>query len=633
MKINLSRILAAVAPAMLAIFLPAASVTATGETITLGSSQGTIGQTINIQGSGFASGNGSLGVNILFGQAPMNIGDTFDYTNDVYHNVQIFPVSSNGTFSTSFQVPSAISVGGRSATTQTAVARGNYYIYITYYYSNFNPPNGTTILAVAPFSIVAGLVNISPTSGTVGSNVTISGTYFGSAETINMDYDGFPIDFSGDAVTDSNGAFGPDEITIPTGAAGQHTITVTGATSGIATQVAFTVKPKISISPSSGPPGQLITAIGTGFGKQTTVTITFGGAAVTTSQTDANGSFSAIFPASNKAPGDYNIVIGDAAGNSASAGFSLLMTAMNVTPTSGKVGSTANVSGSNFLPGRAITITLDDTNVASATSSAEGAFNTIFTVPAKPAGAYKLTASDGSNNETTDFSVQTSLNISPLTTQASPGYVGMKLTISGSSLSSATVSISYDGAVVATTTASSDGTFSTTFTVPPSAKGQHTIAVNEGGQGSETAAFFMESTAPPTPAPLKPEMGIETSATPAFQWQAVSDPSGVTYELQVAASQDFSTGSIVLEKTSLTSTQYTLLPNEQLASRSKASPYYWHIRAVDGAGNASPWSGAGAFYIGGGLSQTVIYLLIGIGALIVILFAFWLGRRIHRFNE
>jgi len=71
-----------------------------------------------------------------------------------------------------------------------------------------------------------------------------------------------------------------------------------------------------------------------------------------------------------------------------------------------------------------------------------------------------------------------------------------------------------------------------------------------------------------------------------------------TYTLQVATSEDFYSASMVLEKAELTSSEYTLSESEELEPRSKEEPYYWRVKAVDGASNESAWSGERAFYVG-----------------------------------
>ena len=54
-----------------------------------------------------------------------------------------------------------------------------------------------------------------------------------------------------------------------------------------------------------------------------------------------------------------------------------------------------------------------------------------------------------------------------------------------------------------------------------------------------------------------------------------------------------------------------------------------HVKAVDGASNESLWSGTGWFYVGFSLAvpQHIIYLLCGVGALLLAVLTFWLGRK------
>ncbi len=76
---------------------------------------------------------------------------------------------------------------------------------------------------------------------------------------------------------------------------------------------------------------------------------------------------------------------------------------------------------------------------------------------------------------------------------------------------------------------------------------------------------------------------------------------------------------------------FTILPTEaeKLQSVSKEAPYYWHVKAIDGAFNESQWSGTGAFSVGFSLAlpQPLIYTIFGIGALLLGMFGFWLGRK------
>ena len=98
----------------------------------------------------------------------------------------------------------------------------------------------------------------------------------------------------------------------------------------------------------------------------------------------------------------------------------------------------------------------------------------------------------------------------------------------------------------------------------------------------------MESQPPPVPELVLPENGARQGSRPSFEWEAVDDPSGVTYILQIATDHSFST--LVLNKEGLTQSQYTLAREEGLPSTDSESPYHWRVRAIDGASNASNWS-------------------------------------------
>ncbi len=81
----------------------------------------------------------------------------------------------------------------------------------------------------------------------------------------------------------------------------------------------------------------------------------------------------------------------------------------------------------------------------------------------------------------------------------------------------------------------------------------------------------MESEAPPMPMPLLPEVATTTEAEAYFDWTDVTDPSGVSYALQIASDKDFTT--IVLEKKGLTNSEYTITEEEKLQYQAGFSIY------------------------------------------------------------
>jgi len=140
--------------------------------------------------------------------------------------------------------------------------------------------------------------------------------------------------------------------------------------------------------------------------------------------------------------------------------------------------------------------------------------------------------------------------------------------------------------------------------------------------------------APPVPMLLLPINDSETEATTFFDWEDVTSLSPpVTYRLQVASDEDFS--SIVLEKDGLAGSEYTMTEEEKLAAVKKEVPYYWRVKAVDGAANESEWADPWSFYVGFAfaLPGWAMYLLIGIGALLVGFVAFLVGRRTAYYQQ
>ncbi|GAH62332.1 unnamed protein product, partial [marine sediment metagenome] len=247
--------------------------------------------------------------------------------------------------------------------------------------------------------------------------------------------------------------------------------------------------------------------------------------------------------------------------------------------------------------------------------------------PGLPSGTYQVKVSDGVNAGNADFTVLISASLSPITSQASPGYVGTKLTISGVGFKpNGTVTIKYDDIQVATAPADSSGVFSVTFSAPASIGGDHTITASDT-YNTKQFIFTMESTPPPVPEPLLPEIAAKAKAEAYFDWEGVIDPSGVTYTLQIASDADFN--NIVLAQAGLADSEYTVTEEEKLESVSKEEPYYWRVRAIDGASNKSAWTGAGSFRVGFifTMPSWAIYLLFGLGALLFGVLGFWLGRK------
>jgi hypothetical protein len=553
--------------------------------ITLSSASGYVGDSITVSGTGFYASS----------TVTINFDSTAWFTTTAL---------ANGTFSVLATIPASVRA--------THTVQG----YDVYGYSS------------ASF-ITYSKITVTPASGAVGDNITISGTGFAALQSIAITFDGVAMTTTPAAVTTSSvGSFGPASFTVPARVRGSYTIRAQDISVNYATAT-FSTTQSITLTPTSGPNGTKVTVNGTGFNASATITTYFDDVPVTTATvvvtTDPTGAFSTSFDIPSSSGGTHQIKASDGT-NTDTKTFTVTAT-ISISPTSGYVGMKVTVTGTGFLASKSdVTILFNNVLVKTTLTDTKGVLSTSFDVPAKAAGTYTIRVSDGTNVKDADFTVTTSATISPVTSTTSPGHVGDNITVTGVGfMAGNTLTITYDNKTEATTTVASDGTFSVIFSAPASLKGAHTVIASDN-VSSIPLTFVMEATAPAVPALSKPEAGTKTKAQATFDWATVTDPSGVTYTLQIATDAEFT--QIKLEKKLLTQSEYTLTKAEKLESVSKETPYYWRVKAIDGASNESAWSDAWSFYVGFFLSQqTLIYIIIGIGAVILILLAFWLGQR------
>lgn len=530
--------------ALLLVAFPVVPTHASDGVITLHPDEGEIGDWIEINGRGF---DANETVSIYFSSDKAFIGGGIDNEVTAYEQIiRIVLTNADGDFDASFSVPAQLTDGKD----KEDVHGGDYYVYVTYY-------DSTSIRDVAEFTVIGGEIELDPEEGQVGSEVRISGEGLRQGQKITIEYDGHDVDIaSGDEQTDNEGKF-TCAIIIPESAAGNHIITVIDE-SGNRPEAEFSVKPKITLAPTSQAAGKPVEVSGTGFGEKEVITITFDGYAVFTDpiliKTNRKGSFSAsFFVPSYAMSGISKIEAGDGSFNTAEAQLTIL----------------------------------------------------ILAIPAD-------------------------ISLRPTTSQTSPGYVGMELTINGTRfIANTMVTITYsnnEDITVATATTDADGDFSATFTVPPSVAGSHPVTSTDG-ISTATVIFIMESEAPPMPVPLLPKVASTAEAEAYFDWTDIEDPSGVTYTLQVALDADFTT--IVLQREGLLDSEYTITEEEKLESTEKEPPYYWRVKAVDSTSSESDWTPSGLFYVGfhwTSIPSWAVYIWIGLGGLLLAVLGLWVRR-------
>ena len=481
------------------------------------------------------------------------------------------------------------------------------------------------VLIPATPALAAPVITLSPTSGSPGTRVAVAGENFES-------YRGDSISiFFGDReittlVVPDSGIFTihfdvPDDA-VP----GRFYVTVKDEQGNpLGSRRPFIVQEvEIELHPRDGAVGTRVTVNGQGFYVGEVVTFYYDGttADIGTEVAGPAGEFTYTFAIPDSVAGNHEITAEDLLGNSDEANFKVL-SSITLNLSSGALGDRVTVSGTGFGGKSDVTIYFDKTEVATDTTDKYGGFEVTFSVPVMQSGTYDVEAEDSDDNtDKAEFTIGAGVNLSQYT-----GNVGTTLAVSGIGfIVDGIVTIKYDDIQVAIATTGGNGIFSVTFDVPVSIGGNHTITVSDD-VNIVKCIFTMESEAPPVPGLLLPEEASEAEAETEFDWEAVDDPSGITYTLQIATDDDFTPDSIVLEKEDLTDSDYTITKEEEkLEPRKKETPYYWRVKAIDGASNESQWSTSGSFYVGSRfvVPRGAIYALIAVGAGFL---AFWLGRR------
>jgi len=313
--------------------------------------------------------------------------------------------------------------------------------------------------------------------------------------------------------------------------------------------------------------------------------------------------------------------------------------------TSGDADATVTIKGTGFTRRKEVSIYFSAKSLVTATTDANGSFTAEFKVPKMNPGSYDLEVDDNAGNlvaikfritgtapPTTPPPPTPTTPPAAVTVNVNPtkGFVGSEVVVGGVGFKEgATISVKWDDKEVASAKGGTQGIFIATFRVPPGKSGDHTITITDGTK-TEKLTFKVETTVPPTPQPLLPEMGVELKELLTFDWKDVTtDNPPITYTLQIASSQDFSAGSLLIEKKGLTKSEYTPTKEETAKLAGRQAPYYWRVRAVDAAENEGNWTGAGQFYVPKPftLPPWSKWALIGVGGVVLLLIGYWFGRR------
>jgi CSLREA domain-containing protein len=284
-------------------------------------------------------------------------------------------------------------------------------------------PAGTA-LSLTDFTINAGISSFSPSSGPVGTSVTITGSGFTGATTVTFNTIRATIfkvvsNSTITATVPTGATTGPIKVTTPSG-------TLTSATN-------FKVSPKVnSFTPTSGKVETAVTISGLNF--IGTTAVSFNGVNATTFSIISATSVKANVPLGAKT-GPVSVTTPDGSGSSAT-NFTVLSGISGFAPASGPVGTTVTVRGSGFTGATAVKF---GTANASFTVDTDSIITTVV-----PAGA--ITGKISVTVPTTTFTSVANFAVSPKIDSFMPGSgsAGTAVTISGSNFSGAT-SVKFGG--------------------------------------------------------------------------------------------------------------------------------------------------------------------------------------------
>jgi len=498
------------------------------------------------------------------------------------------------------------------------------------------------------FTVLEAEIELAPRSGVIGSSVTVVGRGFYADKMVTFYLDNRTKGKLGTVMAGPDGEFSYS-FTVPGCIAGEHMIFAENVEDSSA-EAEFKVLPMATLSPASGAMGSILTISGSGFGNRNAVAIFFATTIVTYAKTNAYGSFEVAFNVPNMAPGSYEVTAEDDDGNTDKVEFTIT-TGASLNRTTGNIGTELAVTGTGFTAGGTVTIKYDDTEIGAFRAGGNGDFKATFTVPVSKYGSHVITVGDGVNARQMTFVVESEAPPVPVTllpgdgdeAKAAAGFdwedvydpsppINYRFQIASDQDFSSIV-LDKEGLTESEyTLAAEENLAAVEKEAPYYWRVKSTDGASNESQWSSPWSFYV--TAPPVPMLLLPINDSETEATAFFDWEDVTSLSPpVTYRLQVASDENFS--SIVLEKDGLAGSEYTMTEEEKLAAVKKEVPYYWRVKAVDGAANESEWATPWSFYVGFAfaLPAWAMYLLIGIGALLVGFVAFLVGRRTAYYQQ
>jgi hypothetical protein len=518
----------------------------------------------------------------------------------------------------------------------------------------------------------------SPTSGIVGSQVTITGENF-PGTTANIYWDEFAI--ARDISISQDGRFS-FSLTIPSASKGPHLISADDNSNwaGGKAETEFNVMPGIDIFPKVAQIQTPILIRGNGFGSnESTISIQVDGKIIPSGQisSDNKGYWTASYTVNDLENGKHTISASSSStpGSEVNTATFILAPWLEVSPLSGTVGTKLLIYGWGFrLNEDGITVIWDGkiikVNIRAeidgslivdgskreygAFSSGEEYYDSVY-VPKTTQGPHTIGVYGSSFTPRGTLPDYTFNVIPQITVQPSSGHKGTYVTIEGTGFAaSESINLKYGNIDISgPVNTDNTGSFSIQYIIPQSSATEQTITA--GGSNGNTASTnfgidIIDLATPVLEAPVNGETASlfdsvgdvylssikylaglgnylsgksnidDNDIVTYFKWNLSNAPVNTQYVLQISTDNSFK--KVAIERT-LSNNVFDLTRYDGVSP----GTYYWRVKALESTNVESDWSQINTFEVISMPGLTVLFsiavLVLIIGGIIALIVLLW----------
>lgn len=342
----------------------------------------------------------------------------------------------------------------------------------------------------ASFTVTSAIA-ISPSSGSIGTPLTVSGTGFDSNSAVIIKLDGLDVTPTPSPQTNEFGSFSAS-FPVPPALEGEHTIAASDEALNMASGTFTLLGITISTDPASGRVGTLVAVSGKQATPSGTVIISWDTTEIATVTAEEDGTYSYHLNVPSSKVGEHTIKVEDLESLNTATKTFIVEPRITLDIEEGPVGTEVTVTGTGFIADAHVDITYDTSlEVDDFPTDSTGSFVVAFNVPPSKAGIHKVTATDTSDPTVTSDATFTV--IPAITISAVQGPIGAEVTVTGTGFAG-TSSITYifggiDVTPFLAPVTDEAGSFSASFVVSPIPAGTHTVSVTDEEANTASADF------------------------------------------------------------------------------------------------------------------------------------------------